>query len=151
MATLGILSQIVIQFHQLVRLNYLNVLIVYVSNNFLAIEYDIPAPINPCVPSPCGPNSECRPIGDSPSCSCLQNYIGSPPNCRPECSINSECPSNLACIREKCRDPCPGSCGTYAQCNVINHLPICNCIEEYTGDPFTNCYPKPPRKKSRFV
>lgn len=112
----------------------------------LAIEYDVPAPINPCVPSPCGPNSECRQIGDSPSCSCLLNYLGTPPNCRPECSINSECPSNLACIRERCRDPCPGSCGLNAHCSVINHIPICSCLDEYTGDPFSNCYPKPPRK-----
>lgn len=99
------------------------------------------------MPSPCGPNSECRPVGENPSCSCLSNYIGNPPNCRPECSINSECLSNLACIREKCIDPCPGSCGTNAKCNVINHIPICTCLEEYTGDPFIFCYPKPPRKK----
>lgn len=101
-------------------------------------------PINPCVPSPCGPNSQCRDIGGFPSCSCLANYIGSPPNCRPECSINSECPSNLACIQEKCRDPCPGSCGASAQCSVVNHTPICTCLDGYTGDPFTYCQPIPP-------
>lgn len=99
--------------------------------------------VNPCIPSPCGPNSQCRNINDSPSCSCLNNYIGIPPNCRPECSINSECASNLACIREKCRDPCPGSCGANAQCSVINHTPICSCPERYTGDPFTFCQVKP--------
>lgn len=104
-------------------------------------------PINPCVPSPCGLNSECRDIGGSPSCSCLPSFIGSPPNCRPECTINPDCSSNLACIREKCRDPCPGSCGTGAQCSVINHTPICTCPLEMTGDPFTNCYPKPPPRK----
>jgi hypothetical protein len=98
---------------------------------------------NPCVPSPCGPNSQCQVNGESPSCSCLPTYIGSPPNCRPECSINSDCPSNQACINEKCRDPCPGSCGISADCNVVNHIPICVCIQGYTGDPFTNCYPAP--------
>lgn len=103
-----------------------------------------PVPQNPCVPSPCGPNSECREIGGNPSCSCLPTYIGSPPNCRPECTVNPECPSNLACITQKCRDPCPGSCGTNARCNVINHTPICSCIEGYTGDPFSYCNPKPP-------
>lgn len=107
----------------------------------------IPVILNPCLPSPCGPNSQCRDIGGSPSCSCLPTYIGNPPNCRPECSINSDCPSNLACITEKCRDPCPGSCGALARCSVTNHIPICTCPEELTGDPFTNCYPKPtPRK-----
>ncbi|RZC36331.1 hypothetical protein BDFB_000153 [Asbolus verrucosus] len=106
-----------------------------------------PVPLNPCVPSPCGANSQCRDVGGTPSCSCLTNYIGSPPNCRPECTINPECSSNLACIREKCRDPCPGSCGANARCEVINHTPVCICPDGFTGDPFTNCYPKPPEDK----
>lgn len=106
----------------------------------------LPAPpTNLCVPSPCGPYSQCRDIGGTPSCSCLPNYIGNPPNCRPECVINSECASNLACIREKCTDPCPGSCGANAECSVINHTPICQCAIGFTGDPFSNCYPKPLR------
>lgn len=106
---------------------------------------------NPCLPSPCGPNSECRDISGNPSCSCLANYIGVPPNCRPECSISSDCPSNLACIREKCLDPCPGSCGIGAQCSVINHIPICTCVEGFTGDPFTRCIPNPPTRKDKII
>lgn len=110
------------------------------------------APIytNPCVPTPCGPHSQCREIGDSPSCSCLPNYIGSPPNCRPECSINEECTRSEACMREKCRDPCPGSCGIGAQCTVVNHIPVCVCPEGYTGDPFTNCVLKPPQTRKNI-
>lgn len=103
-----------------------------------------PIVTNPCVPSPCGPNSICQDINGAPSCSCISGYYGSPPNCRPECTINSECVSRLACIRQKCTDPCPGSCGFGAQCSVINHVPICTCPEGYTGDPFTSCQPKPP-------
>jgi hypothetical protein len=103
---------------------------------------------DPCNPSPCGPFSQCRDINGSPSCSCSPTYIGAPPNCRPECSINSECPSNRACINEKCRDPCPGSCGLNAICNVINHIVHCTCSEYDTGDPFTNCFPKPPPRKN---
>ena len=102
---------------------------------------------DPCYPSPCGIHSQCRNINGIPSCSCLEAYIGSPPNCRPECSINSECSSDKACIREKCRDPCPGACGISAQCNIINHTPICSCIAGYTGDPFINCVPAPPKRK----
>ncbi|KRT79972.1 hypothetical protein AMK59_6539, partial [Oryctes borbonicus] len=79
-----------------------------------------PSVIDHCVPSPCGPYSECRDLGGSPSCSCRIGYIGTPPNCRPECISSHECASNLACIREKCKDPCPGSCGTNAECNVQN-------------------------------
>lgn len=113
----------------------------------LALQRDPEVPRDPCNPSPCGSYAQCRDSYGSPSCSCLPNYMGSPPNCRPECTINSECASNKACMNEKCRDPCPGSCGLNAQCEVINHTPICSCQDQYTGDPFTNCYPKPlPRK-----
>lgn len=103
------------------------------------------------MPSPCGPNSQCRDIGGVPSCSCLASYVGSPPNCRPECSINQECLSSLACIQQKCRDPCPGSCGFGAQCSVINHTPICSCPEGFTGDPFANCHPKPTSNNLKLI
>lgn len=94
---------------------------------------------NPCIPTPCGSNSECRVIGTQAACSCLPNYIGRAPNCRPECTVNTECPSNLACIKERCKDPCPGSCGPYTTCIVINHSPNCQCERGYTGDPFASC------------
>lgn len=94
---------------------------------------------NPCIPSPCGPNSQCRVVGSTPACSCLPNYIGRSPNCRPECTINSECPGNLACQNERCRDPCPGSCGPHTTCIVVKHAPMCHCIVGYTGDPFSGC------------
>lgn len=99
--------------------------------------------VNPCQPSPCGPNSQCREVGDAPSCSCLPEFIGSPPNCRPECASNSECSSNLACINQKCKDPCPGSCGANAECRVVSHTPMCICIIGYIGDPFSQCFPQP--------
>lgn len=119
-------------------------------NHILAPEPEKPLLVkNPCVPSPCGANAICQDIGGVPSCSCLAGYIGNPPFCRPECSINSECQSNLACIQEKCTDPCPGSCGAGAICNVQNHIPVCSCLEGYTGDPFSNCFLKPlPRTSS---
>lgn len=94
---------------------------------------------NPCIPSPCGPYSQCRVVGNTPACSCLPNYIGRAPNCRPECTINAECPGNLACQNERCKDPCPGSCGPYSTCRVVEHSPICTCVSGYTGDPFARC------------
>lgn len=109
---------------------------------FLVAPAPAPKPVDPCIPSPCGPNSQCRNINDQPSCSCLQNYIGSPPNCRPECVVNTDCPSQMACITEKCRDPCPGSCGFNAECRVQNHIPTCTCVAGFVGDPFTQCSPK---------
>lgn len=103
---------------------------------------------NPCQPSPCGPNSQCREINNQAICSCLPNYVGSSPGCRPECVVSSECSYDRACINQKCVDPCPGVCGTNAECRVLNHSPICNCLQGYTGNAFTRCYPIPetPRK-----
>lgn len=98
---------------------------------------------DPCVPSPCGPNSVCRANNQQAVCSCQANYMGAPPNCRPECVVNAECQSNRACHRFKCTDPCPGTCGLGARCEVINHNPICSCSPGMTGDPFTRCYPVP--------
>ena len=99
--------------------------------------------MNPCQPSPCGPNSQCREVNGQAVCSCLPTYIGSPPGCRPECVVSSECPLDKACVNQKCVDPCPGTCGQNAQCRVNNHSPICSCISGYTGDPFSRCYPIP--------
>lgn len=100
---------------------------------------------NPCIPSPCGPYSHCEPTSnDSPKCTCLNNYIGSPPNCRPECVSNSDCTNTLACINMKCQDPCQGSCGLNARCFVVNHIPNCVCQDNFIGDPFLFC--QTPRK-----
>ncbi len=107
-------------------------------------------PQNPCTPSPCGPNSQCKEINGSPSCSCLPEFTGSPPNCRPECVSNSECPNHLACTNQKCRDPCPGLCGSNAECRVISHTPNCVCLPGYVGDPFSRCN-LPTRKPLRYV
>lgn len=98
-------------------------------------------PSEPCKPSPCGPNAECHVRGERPACSCLPNYIGLPPNCRPECTINPECPSNLACIQLKCSDPCVGRCGSNSQCYVVNHNAVCTCNEGFSGDPYNSCQP----------
>lgn len=98
-------------------------------------------PHNPCHPSPCGPNSQCREINGQAVCSCILGYIGSPPTCHPECVVNSDCPQNQACSNQKCRDPCPGTCGINARCSVLNHNPICTCPSRYTGDPFIRCQP----------
>lgn len=42
-------------------------------------------------------------------------------------------------MKQKCRDPCPGTCGVNARCQVINHNPICTCKAGFTGDPFVTC------------
>lgn len=104
------------------------------------IEFD-PEPVNPCIPSPCGPNSQCHSDANSnlAVCSCLPSFIGRSPNCRPECTVNSDCPSNLGCMNQKCVNPCIGSCGLNANCMVSSHVPICTCFDGYSGDPFVQC------------
>ena len=105
---------------------------------------------NPCVPSPCGPNSQCRVVDSHAACSCLPNFIGRAPQCRPECTINAECSAHLACQCDKCVDPCPGSCGALATCRVVNHQPVCTCPPGYTGDPFSGCSPTPSKIRAHF-
>lgn len=100
------------------------------------------SPHNLCEPSPCGSHSICRVIGDRPTCSCQPGFIGQPPNCRPECVTSSECHQQEACINQKCRNPCEGTCGLGAECRVIQHNPICTCPKGYLGDPFEQCLPR---------
>lgn len=100
-------------------------------------------PQNPCIPSPCGPYSDCHVVQEHPVCSCLPQYFGSPPSCRPECTISSECPADKSCINQQCVDPCPGVCGINAMCRTVNHNPICSCMYGYVGDPFIRCMLQP--------
>lgn len=98
-------------------------------------------PRNPCNPSPCGANSVCKEYNGAGSCSCLQDYFGDPyVGCRPECIMNNDCPRDKACLGQKCRDPCPGSCGINAECQVINHNPSCSCVPGYTGNALRVCH-----------
>lgn len=119
-------------------------------NGFLFSSPAVPDVIptkEPCNPSPCGLNSQCAvSAANEPSCSCLPTYVGSPPNCRPECRVDNECPANRACIRQKCSDPCVGLCGLNALCQVTLHQARCTCPESYTGDPFTVCSVAPCKK-----
>lgn len=101
------------------------------------------APIitSPCDPNPCGQFATCRDVGGTAICSCKSGYVGVPPKCGPECIINEDCPKDKACLKEKCINPCMGSCGANTNCHAMNHLAICTCIPSYRGDPFVGCYP----------
>lgn len=107
----------------------------FITKNFSGLD----PPINVCSPSPCGPYSICREVKGHAVCSCQPNYIGAPPNCRPECIVSSECALDKACVNQRCIDPCPGTCGQHARCQVVNHSPVCSCPSGYTGDPFVRC------------
>lgn len=96
--------------------------------------------LNPCEPSPCGANAECKVQGNAGSCTCHADYYGDPyQGCRPECLVDSDCSLVLSCSRNKCIDPCPGACGYNADCYATNHKPSCNCQIGYTGNPLSMC------------
>lgn len=101
---------------------------------------------NPCSPSPCGPYSQCRTINKHAVCICASNYIGAPPNCRPECVVSTDCAQDKSCMNQRCKDPCPGTCGQNARCQVVNHSPICSCSVGFEGDPFVRCIKEQPSK-----
>merc|ERR1719412_972207 len=96
---------------------------------------------DPCNPSPCGTNAECIPNGDNANCKCPPGHQGDPfVFCKKgECEYDHDCSSQLACFDFKCRDPCIGTCGQLAECQVRDHRPICSCPQGYTGDPLTAC------------
>lgn len=55
--------------------------------------------------------------------------------------MNSDCSRVKACVNHYCVDPCEGTCGTSAKCDVVNHIPMCSCLPGTSGDPFTLCRP----------
>ena len=99
-----------------------------------------PEIIDPCNPTPCGLNALCRERNNAASCTCLPGLFGNPYiECKPECTINQECTTALACVNQKCVDPCPGVCGQNAFCQVTNHRPVCTCNSGYFGEPYSQC------------
>ncbi|KAJ8890118.1 hypothetical protein PR048_009625 [Dryococelus australis] len=107
------------------------------------VTYDL------CNPSPCGENAQCLAQDGAARCTCIPPYVGNPyaGGCRPECVINSDCASNLACLSSHCRNPCQGLCGVNAGCDVVNHVPVCYCLPGHTGDPFQSCRKESPTSK----
>jgi hypothetical protein len=98
----------------------------------------VPVPQDPCNPSPCGANAQCR----DGVCTCLPEYRGDPYSaCRPECVQNPDCPLDKVCLRNKCYDPCTGVCAQNAKCTVINHTPMCSCPDGMSGNAFAVCFP----------
>lgn len=63
----------------------------------------------------------------------------------PECTVDADCPSKLACINEKCSNPCKEQkvCSADQICSVLDTLPlrtmICKCPPETVSDERGNC------------
>lgn len=53
------------------------------------------------------------------------------------CTSNSECAQTESCVNGICVNPC--NCGPNAQCNIVNHYPMCYCKPGYSGNPQLGC------------
>lgn len=96
--------------------------------------------VDPCAYTHCGINALCRTDGyHRARCYCPPAYEGDPfIECRrPECVVDSDCPSTLACRNQHCQSPC--DCAPTALCNVANHIAACRCPPGYIGNPHTSC------------
>lgn len=98
---------------------------------------------DPCLMSAptCDPNKVCRVRNHRPQCVCKYGFSLSSSGelrCAPEqseCRRDADCPSNEACINNKCQTPCaPGICSKNRTCLVLDHKPVCVCTE--------NCHPE---------
>ncbi|KAI5642548.1 Bm8 interacting protein 2d-4 precursor [Phthorimaea operculella] len=94
-----------------------------------------------CGPHTCGVGAHCIHGSVRPVCACLPGHSGDPlSQCiRIECVDNSECRSTQSCVNQHCVNPCDGTCGINANCDVRNHVPVCSCPAGYTGNPFSSC------------
>lgn len=63
----------------------------------------------------------------------------------PQCTMDADCPSKLACFSGNCRNPCVETkpCATHAICTVVDSLPlrtmVCQCEPGYIGDADVQC------------
>ena len=115
------------------------VISLFIAVLFLSAE----TPKVTCFPNPCGPHSKCRELNNRPTCSCLPSFLGAPPDCRPECTVNSDCPGHMACIGQKCTRVCDDICGENADCRAHRHVATCTCRPGHTGDAYSYCSPIP--------
>lgn len=118
--------------------------------NYVAAIYIVPDnnTVQPCTPNPCDPSASCDTYGNQFAiCDpCFGSNGINNPACRPECVLSTDCAFDKACLRNKCVDPCPGSCGVNAECSVYLHDPICRCVNGFEGNPYEHCKPTTQRK-----
>ena len=102
-----------------------------------------------CVPacspdgSSCGTGAVCYATNHHAVCDCPPGLTGDPHiGCvLLECTVNSDCPTDRACINTKCVSPCAQSdiCIEPAECTVYNHKVDCSCPPGFIGDLTNGC------------
>lgn len=78
------------------------------------------------------------------TCTCPHGLVGDPIKlgCKQpgDCFTDSDCPSSAACVDNSCKNPCDvlTVCGESAECVTQDHVPLCRCPGQATGDPKVN-------------
>ncbi len=77
------------------------------------------------------------------SCHCPPELTGDPEvTCnKRECTHNSDCPPDHACINKICEDPCEirNPCDPNEECVVQGHQVNCKCPPGFIGDRYGTC------------
>lgn len=74
-------------------------------------------------------------------------FFSAPVVVQPQCTVDADCASKLACFSGMCRNPCIETkpCAANAACTVVDTLPLrtmaCNCLPGYVGDADVECKP----------
>lgn len=104
-------------------------------------------------PCDCAPGAQCRVDNHRASCRCPPGYSGNgrdactliPVLSAPQCTMDADCPSKLACFSGECKNPCIETkpCAEHAICSVVDTLPlrtmVCQCEIGYIGDADVQC------------
>ena len=95
------------------------------------LEIDVIARVvHPCNPSSCGMNAECFENRGAASCSCILDYVGNPyVECKPEFTINPECPRDKACNNNKWSSL--SGC-LWCSCNLLSYQFSYLCVTQVT-------------------
>lgn len=115
--------------------------------------------VDPCVygangagSAVCSPRAECVAQMHMAICRCPAGLIGNPyvdckPDVVPDCQVDLDCPDRLACIQQKCLDPCRAlePCHRPARCEVVPSKPVrtmnCVCPEGFVSSGSGTCKP----------
>lgn len=105
---------------------------------------------NPCEKTAvCERNEICQVYNHRPECACPPGFVSDiNRGCNPLdeiCRYDGDCPSQTACIRGQCVNPCNATqpCGVNAECKVLDTVPVrtmvCICIPGYQGNAALQC------------
>ena len=88
--------------------------------------------VQPCNPSPCGINAEYSENRGAASCRCILDYVGNPyVECKPEFTINPECPRDKSCNNHKWRSL--SGC-LWCPCNLLSYQFSSLCVTQVTPE-----------------